>query len=92
MTCNCSHCSKRGFILAFIPASQFTLLQGEDSLTTYHFHKKVIDHLFCKVCGIEAFGRGKGPDGTDTFALNLRCVDDLDLKALTLSEYQGKDI
>ncbi len=92
MTCNCSYCSKRGFILSFVPAEQFALLSGEDNLTTYHFNKKVIDHLFCKTCGVQAFGRGKGHDGNDTVALNLRCIDDLDVSTLTLSEYNGKDV
>ncbi len=92
MTCNCSHCSKKGFILGFAPAANFTLLSGEEGLTTYHFYKKAIDHLFCKTCGVQAFGRGKGSDGSDTVALNLRCIDDLDISTLTLSEYNGKDI
>lgn len=91
MTCNCSHCHKKGVVLSFIPATQFTLESGEEHLTEYRFNKKVIRHLFCNICGVQSFGRGTMPDGTETVALNLRCIDDLDLKTLEITEYNGKN-
>lgn len=90
--CNCSLCSKAGTILSFVPAESFTLLQGEDALTDYQFNKKVIHHLFCKVCGIRAFGRGNGPDGKATVAINVRCLDNVDIDALTPHKYDGKSV
>lgn len=90
ISCNCSICAKSGSILTFVPASAFTLLQGEDNLTDYQFNKKVIHHLFCKTCGIRSFGRGTGPDGTPTVAVNVRCLDDIDLDTLTPHKYDGK--
>ena len=91
MECNCSHCSKKGFLLAFVPAEQFTLLSGEDNLTEYRFNKKTIAHLFCKTCGMQSFGRGKRKDGTPTVMINLRCIEGLDLSTLELSHVNGKD-
>ena len=90
MTCNCSHCSKKGFVLAFVPANQFKLLSGKDNLAEYQFNKKMIHHLFCKTCGVQSFGKGKSPDGSPTVAVNLRCVDDLDYSKLPTTEYNGK--
>ncbi len=90
ITCNCSHCGKKGLLLAFVPESQFTLLSGEDRLTGYRFNKKIIRHLFCKECGVQSFSRGAGPHGP-TVALNVRCLDDVDLDALTLTKYDGKN-
>ena len=92
MTCNCSHCSMKGFVLTFIPATQFTLLSGEDQLTEYRFNKNVIQHLFCRVCGVQSFGRGKGPGGIETAMINARCLDDFDYSKLPTTEYPGKDI
>lgn len=89
MTCNCSICHKRGSVLSFIPATAFTLLQGEDRLTSYTFNKRVIDHLFCATCGILPFAKGAMPDGTKMVALNLRCVDGLDLATLKMVEHDG---
>ncbi len=90
ITCNCSLCGKTGMILNFVPASSFTLLQGEEALTDYQFNKKVIHHVFCKVCGIRAFGRGMSPDGSPTIALNARCLDGVDITELTPHAYDGK--
>lgn len=92
MTCNCSHCSKKGFILAFIPAEQFTLLSGEQNLTVYEFNKKMIRHLFCKTCGVQSFGRGKGQGGAPTVMINVRCLDNVDPSTLHMTEFNGKDL
>ena len=92
MACNCSLCSKRGWLLAFAPASSFRLLKGDDAQTEYQFNKKVIHHLFCKTCGTASFGRGMAPDGSETVAINLRCIDNLDLTTLPVMEYNGKDV
>ena len=92
ITCNCSYCSKKGTVLTFVPAEHLKITQGEDDLTHYHFNKKIVDHSFCATCGTQAFGKGKGPDGVEMAAINLRCVDTIDLHALDISEFNGKDI
>jgi hypothetical protein len=88
--CNCSHCSAKGLLLTFTPATQFKLLQGENELGKYQFNKHVIDHLFCKNCGVQSFARGKGPDGTDTVAINARCLDGVDVATLKRTAYDGR--
>jgi len=90
ISCNCSMCGRVGSLLTFVPAANFTLLQGEDSLTDYQFNKHVIHHVFCKTCGIKSFARGKGRDGGDTVAINTRCLDGVELDKLNLTAYDGK--
>ena len=90
MICNCSHCSMKGFRLAFVPASQFKLTKGEGKWTTYHFNKGAIDHNFCKTCGVESFAFGKMPDGSDIAAINLNCIDALGAASLPVQEVDGK--
>lgn len=92
MSCNCSRCNKLGWLLAFIPATQCKLLSGREHLTEYRFNKKQIAHFFCNVCGIESFAQGSAPDGTETVALNVRCLDNIDIKALPATEYNGKAV
>lgn len=92
ITCNCSICSKTGTMLAFVPAERFSLESGEDQLTDYQFNKKVIHHLFCKTCGIRSFGRGVGPDGSEMAAVNVRCLDGVDLETLQTHPYDGKSV
>ena len=91
LSCNCSHCSKKGFLLSFVPAAAFTLTQGEEALTEYRFNKKQIQHLFCKTCGVQSFGKGNGPDGTAMIALNVRCLDGVQLEELTITPVDGKN-
>ena len=82
----------QGSLLAFAPKVNFTLLAGEDALKEYRFNKKVITHLFCDNCGIEPISRGNGPDGSETVAVNVRCIDDIDLSLLSRMPYDGKKL
>lgn len=77
ITCNCSHCRRKGLLLAFVPAASFTLDQGEDALETYLFNKHAIRHRFCRACGVQPFAEGEQA-GTQVRAINLRCVDAID--------------
>lgn len=88
--CNCSICEGKGLLLTFIPKSQLTISQGEDSLTEYRFNTEKIAHLFCKVCGSEVFGKVDDFKGTPTYAINARTITDIDLSALTRMPYDGK--
>ncbi len=88
--CNCSHCSRKGFLLAFTPVSAFTLKTGEGALADYLFNKHAIRHRFCSSCGVQSFAEGKMPDGTETRAINVRCLEGVDLAALTITPVDGK--
>ena len=90
ISCNCSMCGRSGTLLAFVPASDFTLLSGEDTLRDYQFNKHVIHHLFCTTCGIKPFARGQARDGTPTVAVNVRCLQDVDLGTLVIQQFDGK--
>lgn len=92
VSCNCSICSKKGHLLAFAPENSFKLLKGEEALSYYQFNQKVIHHYFCKICGISPFGKGKTPDGQQMRAINVRCLDDIDIKKFSITEYDGKSI
>jgi hypothetical protein len=53
--CNCSICTKKGFLHLIVPRERFELLAGRDDLTTYRFNTGVAQHTFCSQCGIYAF-------------------------------------
>jgi len=88
MSCNCSHCRRKGFLLSFVLAEQFTLNSGEDSLVTYTFNKHQIAHRFCKTCGAQPFAEGENGD-VKMRGINLRCVPEIDLDALTIQQVDG---
>lgn len=71
--CNCSICVKAGFLHLIVPKRQFSLLAGEEHLTTYTFNTGVAKHTFCKHCGMKPFYTPRSnPDGVD---INVRCLD-----------------
>ena len=90
ISCNCSRCKKLGWLLTFVSAGSFTLKSGEQGISDFQFNKHVIHHLFCSTCGIQSFARGKGPDGSDMVAVNVRCLDDVDVAALKVKEVDGR--
>jgi hypothetical protein len=91
LSCNCSMCGRSGTLLTFIPAADFTLLSGQDALTDYQFNKHVIHHNFCKVCGIKPFARGRDQHGGETIAVNARCLEGVDVEALAVKRWNGRD-
>jgi len=90
MTCNCSICATKGLMLTFTPADKFTLHAGEDKLSEYRFNKHVIRHMFCTTCGVQPFSKATGPDNVPMVALNVRCLDDVDVSTLTPAQYDGR--
>jgi hypothetical protein len=90
--CNCSICARAGWLLAFVPATGFRLLSGEGDLSDYQFGKKSSHHIFCRHCGVRSFSRGKGHDGQDWTAINLRCVSGLDATKLAVESVDGASL
>ncbi len=89
ISCNCSHCRAKGFLLAFIPADQFSLTAGEEALATYRFNTHKLAHRFCTTCGVQPFAEGQGPDGSAVRAINMRAVPACDLDALEVQRVDG---
>jgi hypothetical protein len=92
VTCNCSICMKRGLLMTFVPPEQFALRAGADHLVDYQFNKKVVHHLFCRECGVAAFSRGQKPGGGEMIAINVRCLDGIDVAGLTPRQFDGKNL
>ncbi|HEY6940549.1 GFA family protein [Dokdonella sp.] len=90
--CNCSICSKKGHLLAFVPASNVVLRTPESALSTYTFNTHRIRHQFCPVCGIAPFGRGTDREGNETFAVNVRCLEGVDLRSLEIQSFDGRSL
>jgi hypothetical protein len=92
MECNCSICRKRGALWAFMPAEQFVLRAGADALADYQFGKKRLHHPFCPSCGVGSFSRGAGQDGREMIAVNVRCLEEVDLGSLKRLPFDGKSL
>jgi len=92
MQCNCSICSRAGYLMSFVPAGSFKLLSGEGALTDYLFNKHNIHHLFCATCGIRSFGWGTGRDGAKMYMINVRCLEGVDHESLEVKKVDGRSL
>ncbi|HEY0707238.1 MAG TPA: GFA family protein [Polyangia bacterium] len=87
--CNCSICTKKGFIHLIVGPEDFTLVSGREDLTTYEFNTKTAKHHFCRHCGMHPFYIPRSdPNKID---VNVRCLDDIDLEKVHASHFDGKN-
>src|SRR6476646_2662354 len=85
--CNCSICTKKGFLHLIVPPEQFELLAGEDDLTEYLFNTGLARHRFCRCCGIHPFYVPRSdPDKID---VNVRCLEGVDAERLPADAFDG---
>ena len=90
MECNCSHCSRKGYLLWFVPRDKLHLATPENDLATYTFNKHVIKHRFCPTCGCAPFGEGADPSGRATAAINVRCLEGVEPADLKIAPVDGR--
>ena len=86
--CNCSVCTKKGFIHWIVPREAFEI-NGQDELSTYTFNTGVAKHLFCRTCGVHSFYVPRSdPDKID---VNARCLDGVDPRSLAALPFDGQN-
>lgn len=93
--CNCSFCTKARWWGAVAKPDAFRLLAGEAELGDYQFGTKQAHHLFCRRCGVRAFGRGDIPEWIGPYvSINVACLDGVEpgeLIAAPLRYSNGRD-
>ena len=90
LACNCSICQRKGSLLWFVPRDALKLTTPEANSKAYTFNKHVIRHHFCPVCGIHPYGEGTDPKGNRMAAINIRCLDGIDLEKIPVTHYDGR--
>jgi hypothetical protein len=89
LDCNCSICAKTGFLHLILPHADFTLLSGQELLTTYRFGTGAAEHLFCKTCGIKSFYQPRSH--ADAWSVNFRCLDQGHSLNPTIRSFDGRN-
>lgn len=92
VSCNCSICQRKGSLLWFTPRDRLTLLSADDAASTYEFNRHRIRHRFCPRCGIHPYAEGVDPKGNAVAAINVRCVESVDLTALSIKHVDGRSL
>jgi hypothetical protein len=88
--CNCSICIRKGALVSakYIPAEDFRPHQNMELLTDYRWNDRVVNHLFCKTCGIYPY-HGNAQYG---FRVNLGCVEQIDPLSLEIKIIDGRSM
>lgn len=89
LDCNCSMCSKTGFLHLIVPHEDFTLASGEEALTSYRFGTDQADHLFCKHCGIKSYYQPRSHP--EAWSINYNALDDGHGLDVTIRKFDGQN-
>jgi len=92
MKCNCSICRRKNLVLSepWFEAPQLEFTQGFAQLKSYLWQDKDLRHLFCPNCGVHI---GASPVSEKIkVRLNLGCIDNIDLSALSIRHFNGRDL
>jgi hypothetical protein len=92
MACDCSMCSRKGSLLWFVPRERLCLLTADADIGTYTFNKHVVKHRFCRTCGIHPYGEGSDPQGNRMAAINIRCLEGIDLEKIPVQHFDGRSL
>ena len=87
--CNCSICTKKGYLHWIVARENFRLLTPPDDLANYTFNTGVAQHHFCPRCGVASFYIPRSdPDKVD---VNVRCLEGVDLTTLMIDRFDGQN-
>ena len=90
LSCNCSMCQRKGSLLWFVPRSALSLSTPEANSRVYMFNKHLLKHRFCPTCGIHPYAEGKDPKGNEMAAINIRCLEGIELSSIPVTPYDGR--
>ncbi len=60
-----------------IHQNSFSLIEGEDHLSSYKWNKHIAEHFFCRACGV--YTHHKRRRYPDQISVNFACLDNLAL-------------
>jgi hypothetical protein len=89
LDCNCSMCSKTGYLHLMVPQGELRLAVAEGALTTYQFNTGAARHLFCNTCGIKSFYVPRSHP--DCYSVHARCLDAGTVTGMTVTPFDGRN-
>lgn len=92
VSCNCSICSRKGALLWAVPRKDLRLLTSEEGIGRYTFNNHAIEHRFCRNCGMNPYAEDAPSEGERSAYVNLRCLEDFDVTAIPVIEFDGRSM
>ena len=96
--CTCTYCTKSGGLWAYYELDVPRIVSDAHG-AIYSASNNINQHHFCAKCGCATYGTSPDWKLGDTtipekrkFAINVKLLDDFDLKALTVTEIDGRNL
>ena len=88
--CNCTICTKKGFLHLIVAGDDLHVSQGRAALREYQFGTHTARHLFCGTCGIHPFYVPRShPDG---YSVNVHALDSAEVRAqFVIEDFDGQN-
>ncbi|WP_233168525.1 GFA family protein [Xylophilus sp. ASV27] len=99
--CDCSVCRRRGALTHRVPKERLRLLTPWSDLSLYQWGSRTAQDFFCPTCGVLPFRRPSDPTAQelaagvepfDGWAVNVRCLEGVDLASLPVRHIAGSRI
>lgn len=99
--CDCSVCRRRGALIHRVPEAALRLLSSWKDLSLYQWGSESAKDYFCPVCGVLPFRRPSDPTSQELergvqpfagWAVNIRCLDNVDIEAISVQKVNGSQI
>ncbi|KZP15376.1 hypothetical protein FIBSPDRAFT_867306 [Athelia psychrophila] len=88
--CNCSICTRNGYIMAYPARENVEYHTGADNLAEFRFASEKAVHRFCKTCGSSVGAEMTFGDKV-MLAVNVRLFQDVDLSTMKYKHSDRKD-
>ncbi|CAM3834389.1 GFA family protein [Parendozoicomonas haliclonae] len=71
--CDCSLCSRKGYVMASVPVENLQVTKGQDTLSLYQWGTNVAEHYFCSQCGVYTHHRRRS--NPKEYGVNIACLE-----------------
>ena len=88
--CNCSICSRSGFLHWYVPPETVKLVSERQRLSTYVWRTATGGQHFCPVCGTAVIRTST--QYPPPVSVNARCIEGVDLADLTIRHFDGRNL
>jgi hypothetical protein len=88
--CNCSICTRSGFLHWYVEPERVTLLTEKQAVTTYVYRGIDGGQHFCPTCGDAVYRTSV--QWPPPLSVNARCIEGIDLDTLDIRPYDGRSL
>jgi len=83
--CNCSICSRKGFVMSTASSDELKIISGETYLNKYQWNTEIAEHYFCSKCGINTHHKRRSDP--KQYGYNIACIEGFEMSWIKDAPY-----